>query len=108
MGANCLTFKAADRTVRSKNSETPDVSETVGISIMYRESDRSSVAGDLSRNDGGRDGPPKTTAARFEGEPDATPSQPLKPAVRTESDRSPSTKLRSRAPSAPAAARNEL
>jgi membrane fusion protein, multidrug efflux system len=75
---------------------------------MYRESDRSSVAGDVSRNDGWRDWPPETTSARFEGEPDATPSQLLKvPAVRRESDRSPSTELRSLAPSAPAA-RNEL
>jgi len=75
---------------------------------MYRENDRSSVAGDLSRNDGWRDWPPETTSARFEGEPDATPSQLLKaPAVTTESGRSASTELRSRAPSAPAV-RNEL
>src|SRR5437867_3014033 len=71
--------------------------------MMYRENDRSSVAGDQSRDEGWQEWPPETTSARFEGELHTAPSQlPKAPAARG----SDVSRLPSPAPSAPA--RNEL
>ena len=71
---------------------------------MYRDSERSSVAGDLSRDNGWRDWPAETTPARFEGEPDVAPSQ-LRKAPAARGDHSDAPTLRSPAPNAPAARR---
>src|SRR4051794_11750166 len=40
-----------------------------GISVMYREIDRSSFGGHLGGDNGWQDWPPETSSARFEGEP---------------------------------------
>jgi membrane fusion protein, multidrug efflux system len=55
---------------------------------MYRESDQSSIGGNLSGDDRWQDWPPETSSARLEGEPGTGPSQ-LVEAPPTRSDRKP-------------------
>src|SRR5262249_48274014 len=76
MGGACRIFKTVPTEPFGQSFRKRLVDKEIqGISVMYRENDRSSVGGDLSRNDGWQDWPPETRSARFEGEPGPASSE---------------------------------